>query len=342
MEETFLVAHVPMETTWVGDVGGPHPHGGDISGGPCPQGENLGKGHLVTHVLPAGGANSQDTSRGSCPPGQREIRDGTEPTCVPASPGNGQGTKDEDRIIGGYPCIPFSQPWQVYIYSPVRCGGILLRDNWVLSAAHCNRPHPTHVPTPCPLPGGGAAPPPPRGLRLRLGENNLQQQEGTEQNRLVTKAIPHPAFNRVTLDNDLLLLKLDRPVALNRAVQPLALPRACAPPGTTCLVSGWGTITTPQVTIPRHLICAYVDIVPPSICRQAYPQRITPNMLCAGVRNQRIDSCQGDSGGPLSCNGTLQGIVSWGLQTCALPGRPGVYTRVCNYVGWIQDTMNRN
>ncbi|XP_074874790.1 trypsin-like [Buteo buteo] len=295
MEETFLVAHVPLERTW-------------------------GRGHLVTPVLPAGGANGQDTSRGSCPPGQREIREGTETTCVPASPGSGQGTKDEDRIIGGYPCIPFSQPWQVYIYSPVRCGGILLRDNWVLTAAHCNS----------------------RGLRLRLGENDLQQQEGTEQNRLVMKAIPHPAFNRVTLDNDLLLLKLERPAVLNRAVQPLALPRACAPPGTTCLVSGWGTITTPQVTIPRHLICAYVDIVPPSICRRAYPQRITPNMLCAGVRNQRIDSCQGDSGGPLSCNGTLQGIVSWGLQTCALPGRPGVYTRVCNYVGWILDTMNRN
>uniref|UniRef100_A0A8C0C0G1 Peptidase S1 domain-containing protein n=1 Tax=Buteo japonicus TaxID=224669 RepID=A0A8C0C0G1_9AVES len=48
------------------------------------------------------------------------------------------GGDDEDRIIGGYPCIPFSQPWQVYIYSPVRCGGILLRDNWVLTAAHCN------------------------------------------------------------------------------------------------------------------------------------------------------------------------------------------------------------
>ncbi|NXJ58829.1 TRY2 protein, partial [Spizaetus tyrannus] len=84
----------------------------------------------------------------------------------------------------------------------------------------------------------------------RLGENDLQQQEGTEQNRLVAKAIPHPAFNRVTLDNDLLLLKLDRPVVLNRAVQPLALPRACAPPGTTCLVSGWGTITTPQGETP--------------------------------------------------------------------------------------------
>uniref|UniRef100_A0A8B9G584 Peptidase S1 domain-containing protein n=1 Tax=Amazona collaria TaxID=241587 RepID=A0A8B9G584_9PSIT len=123
-----------------------------------------------------------------------------------------------------------------------------------------------------------------------------------------------------------------RPVVLGRAVRPLALPRSCAPAGTTCLVSGWGTVTTPQVTLPRHLICAYVDILSDAACRQAYPQRVTPNMLCAG----------GDSGGPLSCNGTLQGIVSWGLQTCALPGRPGVYTRVCNYVGWIENTMNRN
>ncbi|XP_068779472.1 trypsin-like [Struthio camelus] len=232
----------------------------------------------------------------------------------------GGAQDDGDRIIGGYPCIPHSQPWQVYIYQPVRCGGILLRPRWVLSAAHCLY----------------------RGLRLRLGENDLQLVEGTEQDRRVVRAIRHPAFDASTLDNDLALLQLDRPVQLGPTVQPLALPRTCAPSGTTCLVSGWGTITTPQVTQPRHLICAYVEIFSDESCRQAYPGRITPNMLCAGVRNQRIDSCQGDSGGPLSCNGTLQGIVSWGLQTCALPGRPGVYTRVCNYVGWILDTMNRN
>uniref|UniRef100_A0A8B9C6D3 Peptidase S1 domain-containing protein n=1 Tax=Anser brachyrhynchus TaxID=132585 RepID=A0A8B9C6D3_9AVES len=233
-----------------------------------------------------------------------------------------RAVQDEDRIIGGYPCVPYSQPWQVYIYQPVRCGGILLRPRWVLSAGHCLY----------------------RGLRVRLGENDLGQAEGTEQERRVLRAFRHPAFNPTTLDNDLMLLQLDRPARLSRAVQPLALPRSCAPPGTTCLVSGWGTVTTPQELpgSPQGLICAYVDIFPDDVCRRAYPGRVTPNMLCAGVRNQRIDSCQGDSGGPLSCNRTLQGIVSWGLQTCALPGRPGVYTRVCNYVDWILNTMNNN
>uniref|UniRef100_A0A8C3K0T7 Peptidase S1 domain-containing protein n=1 Tax=Calidris pygmaea TaxID=425635 RepID=A0A8C3K0T7_9CHAR len=43
-----------------------------------------------------------------------------------------------------------------------------------------------------------------------------------------------------------MLLKLDRPVALGVSVRPIPLPRSCAPPGTTCLVSGWGTVTTPQ------------------------------------------------------------------------------------------------
>ncbi|XP_068280847.1 kallikrein-14-like [Nyctibius grandis] len=268
-------------------------------------------------LLLAGGAWGQDPRGGPHPGGQQDVGDGMAPTGVPMM---ARVTPEEDRIIGGYPCVPSSQPWQVYVYGPLRCGGVLLRDRWVLTAAHCNR----------------------RGLRLRLGENDLGRPEGPEQERLVARAIPHPAFDPATLDNDLLLLKLDRPAPLGPSVRPLPLPTACAPPGATCLVSGWGTITTPQVTLPQHLICAYVTVVPPAACRRAYPRRVTPNMLCAGVRGRRVDSCQGDSGGPLSCNGTLQGIVSWGLETCALPGHPGVYTRVCNYVGWIRTTMNQN
>ncbi|XP_071275700.1 kallikrein-14-like [Agelaius tricolor] len=248
-----------------------------------------------------------------CPQGQRAEGDGG--ACVPVSP---EG--DEDRIIGGYPCLPLSQPWQALVYGPLQCGGVLVRPLWVLTAAHCVR----------------------RGLRVRLGEDDLRRREGTEQERRVTLALPHPSFNPVTLDSDLALLRLDRPAAIGRSVRPLALPRECGRPGEACLLSGWGTVTTPQVTLPDRLMCAYVQLLSDAACRRAYPRRITPSMLCAGVSNRRVDSCQGDSGGPLSCNGTLQGVVSWGLQTCALPGHPGVYTRVCRFIPWILDTMDRN
>ena len=62
-------------------------------------------------------------------------------------------------------------------------------------------------------------------------------------------------------------------------------------------------------------------------------------MICGG--EEGVDSCQGDSGGPLvaKVNGKfiLVGVTSFGLG-CARVNRPGVYTRVTNYLDFINTT----
>ena len=64
-------------------------------------------------------------------------------------------------------------------------------------------------------------------------------------------------------------------------------------------------------------------------------------MICAGYPEGGKDSCDGDGGGPLVCNAELQGITSWG-RGCGKPGHPGVYTKVCNFVDWLQQMMASN
>ncbi|ELW69157.1 Kallikrein-12 [Tupaia chinensis] len=125
----------------------------------------------------------------------------------------------------------------------------------------------------------------------------------------------------------------------NCSAQPLSLPGSCAAAGTKCLVSGWGITNHPWSPFPDRLQCLNISIVPDDVCRAVFPGKITDNMVCAGGV-ARKDACQGDSGGPLVCGGVLQGLVSWGsVGPCGQEGIPGVYTKICRYVDWIQMVM---
>ncbi|CAH7470057.1 Try4 [Phodopus roborovskii] len=227
---------------------------------------------------------------------------------------------DDDKIVGGHTCQENSVPYQVSLNSGYHfCGGSLINDQWVVSAAHCYKTR----------------------IQVRVGEHNINVLEGNEQFVSAAKIIKHPSFSSKTLDNDIMLIKLASPVTLNARVATVALPTSCAPAGTLCLISGWGNTLSFGVNNPDLLQCLDAPLLSQADCEASYPGRITTNMVCAGFLEGGKDSCQGDSGGPVVCNGELQGIVSWGYG-CALKGKPGVYTRVCNYVDWIHNTIAAN
>ncbi|XP_065510780.1 kallikrein-14-like isoform X2 [Caloenas nicobarica] len=235
--------------------------------------------------------------------------------------GNGaDGTPDEEaRIIGGRPCSINQRPFQVAIIKrgQILCGGSLISDQWVLSAAHCKQPI--------------------SSIRVLIGTDTLRDGTGTV--RYITRALVHPNYNRGRNDNDFMLLKLNKPVRFSNSVKKIRLPRECPREGMGCTVSGWGTTKSPGAKLPKNLHCAAIQTFGEAACARAYGNAITPNMFCAGVPQGGVDSCQGDSGGPLECQGVLQGVVSWGMAVCGRRGQPGVYSNVCRAVPWIRSLV---
>uniref|UniRef100_A0A665SZM0 trypsin n=1 Tax=Echeneis naucrates TaxID=173247 RepID=A0A665SZM0_ECHNA len=251
--------------------------------------------------------------------------------------GGAAALEEDDKIVGGYECPKNSVPYQVSLFTGYNfCGGTLLSDEWVLSAAHC-KPNDVRVAL---SNLHGIFNPVRSNVEVRLGEHNIWEHEGTEQYIMSAKFIRHPDYNSRTQDSDIMLIKLSRPATLNSFVRPAALPTKCANDGTMCKISGWGSLRASNdgCEYPDKLQCLDAPLLSDDTCFNAYPFQITENMICAGYLEGGKDSCQGDSGGPMMCDGQLQGVVSWG-HGCALRKKPGVYTKVCNYISWIKNTM---
>ncbi|XP_034369103.1 kallikrein-10 [Arvicanthis niloticus] len=220
-------------------------------------------------------------------------------------------------------CARDSHPWQVSLFHNLQfqCAGVLVDQNWVLTAAHCWRKKP---------------------LTARVGDDHLLLFQ-KEQLRSTNAPVFHPMYQPCSGpvlphrsdEHDLMMLKLSRPVKLTSSVHPVQLPYRCTQPGQECQVSGWGTTATRRVKYNRSLSCSRVTLLSQKQCEAFYPGVITNNMICAGLdRNQ--DSCQSDSGGPLVCDDTLHGILSWGIYPCGATQHPAVYTEVCKYIPWIR------
>ncbi|MEZ4868700.1 MAG: serine protease [Caldilineaceae bacterium] len=242
-------------------------------------------------------------------------------------------TQRETTIVGGQPADPGEWPWQAMVRSgPYLCGGSLIHAEWVVTAAHCVLDGNNNLYALS-------------DYAIILGEYERGVNDGTEQVLKVKRAVAHPNYNPNTNDNDIALLQLAEPAALNNAVAaiyPIVLPDdgALTTVGTMATVTGWGT-TAEGGTLARQLMEVEVPIVSNAQCDQSYGI-ITDNMICAGYADGGQDSCQGDSGGPLVVpdgdGWKLTGIVSFGFG-CARPDFYGVYTRVSRYVTWLEQTI---
>uniref|UniRef100_W8CA84 Anionic trypsin-2 n=2 Tax=Ceratitis capitata TaxID=7213 RepID=W8CA84_CERCA len=151
----------------------------------------------------------------------------------------------------------------------------------------------------------------------------------------VDRVIRHDYYKPQALRNDIGILVLAKPIHEDGiSTQRIPLRTTILPANTLCTVVGWGRVFFMGPMPDRAL---YVDIylLEESYCKSRN-EKYAFGMLCAGdVNDYEKDSCTGDSGGPLICNGSLAGIVSFGVG-CGFPNNPGYYTNVSAYIDWIR------
>ncbi|XP_059771202.1 mast cell protease 3-like [Balaenoptera ricei] len=217
-------------------------------------------------------------------------------------------TGEAGKITGGHEAKPHSHPYMVFLEYHVSeksfmCGGLLVREDFMLTAAHCWGSPALSQAVLFPYGSWPVFPvtPPPSLLSVQLNQrplrdHNIYQQERTQQVIPVRRAIPPRGYDHNKWVNAIMLLQYDpfscprelrRKAYLTAAVSPIRLPwrRELVKPGMVCSVAGWG-----------HL----------------------------GVNNPVAEKLQ-------------EGIVSFGEEN-GTP--PNVYTRVSSFLYWIQKTMS--
>ncbi|XP_023237433.1 anionic trypsin-like isoform X2 [Centruroides sculpturatus] len=236
----------------------------------------------------------------------------------------------KERIVGGHNADEGEVPWmaKIFIYDRFICGGSIIAEKWIISAAHCFLISSV-----------------PYIYFVRIGSRYIDSGNLVHMN--LKKICIHPNFgDPYIFSNDIALLKVNNSIYYNDFIRFIYLNKQLIELNDEmATVAGWGTVNERYSIYPRVLQVVDLPIIDNRMCEDWFNYRgmdlkIEDSQLCAGFKDGGKDSCQGDSGGPLylkenNNSGILIGIVSNGLG-CARPYAPGIYTRISSYILWIE------
>lgn len=240
---------------------------------------------------------------------------------------------DTTRIVGGEEVTPHSKPYQASIQGTDGshfCGGSIIADDLILTAAHCMEGVDGNAPN----------------IQVRVGAHSLTDGSG----EVIQVATTYTNQEYPNLSKDVAVLKLATAITDKNAsaikLADQSFFDANIKSGSPLVVSGWGTLSSGG-NMPDKLMAVTVPLVDNDICNssEAYGGQIQNTEICAGFKEGGKDSCQGDSGGPLVFTYQKEfyqvGVVSWG-DGCADANKYGVYGNVAALKDWIDSAMAGN